>query len=316
MRAMRGGRCCCSVSQRRDGTSFFQKRVPEERAGVAADDGRQHAERHDVGRARRRRRRARRRGRSTSAASASTCGRRTRTIPSIADELRIDLDPSPGHRRSPMVAARRRARCGRCSTSSASIGMPKTTGNRGIHIYVAARARWDSYEVRAAAVARGARARAPPARPDHRGLVEGGARRARLRRLQPERAAQDGVRRVVGAAARRRAGVDAVLAGTSSTTIDPDELTLATVPDRVATDGDPWAEMPTQPQSLEPLLAMHERDLAAGLLDAPWPPVYPKMPERAAARGAVARAQAGRGHHNPTFGQWCGPATRATMDWL
>jgi hypothetical protein len=32
------------------------------------------------------------------------------------------------------------------------------------------------------------------------------------------------------------------------------------------------------PQSLEPLLAMSERDLAAGLLDAPWPPVYPKQP--------------------------------------
>jgi hypothetical protein len=32
------------------------------------------------------------------------------------------------------------------------------------------------------------------------------------------------------------------------------------------------------PQSLEPLLALHERDTAAGLSDAPWPPVYPKMP--------------------------------------
>ena len=32
------------------------------------------------------------------------------------------------------------------------------------------------------------------------------------------------------------------------------------------------------PQSLEPLLAMHERDTANGLLDAPWPPVYPKQP--------------------------------------
>jgi hypothetical protein len=36
--------------------------------------------------------------------------------------------------------------------------------------------------------------------------------------------------------------------------------------------------MSTDPQSLEPLLALHERDRAAGLADAPWPPVYPKMP--------------------------------------
>ena len=37
--------------------------------------------------------------------------------------------------------------------------------------------------------------------------------------------------------------------------------------------------MTTTPQSLEPLLELHERDLAAGLMDAPWPPVYPKMPD-------------------------------------
>jgi DNA primase len=59
--------------------------------------------------------------------------------------------------------------------------------------------------------------------------------------------------------------------------IDNDALTIATVPDRVARDGDPWAGIETEPQSLEPLLAMHERDMANGLGDAPWPPVYPKM---------------------------------------
>jgi hypothetical protein len=46
----------------------------------------------------------------------------------------------------------------------------------------------------------------------------------------------------------------------------------------VADLGDPWETMPAEPQSLEPLLAMSERDLARGLQDAPWPPVYPKMP--------------------------------------
>src|SRR5207253_1059018 len=44
--------------------------------------------------------------------------------------------------------------------------------------------------------------------------------------------------------------------------IQPDALTIATVPERVRGAGDPWAEM--SPQSLEPLLAMHERDTAAG----------------------------------------------------
>jgi hypothetical protein len=53
---------------------------------------------------------------------------------------------------------------------------------------------------------------------------------------------------------------------------------MATVPPRVAGAGDPWAEMDGNPQSLEPLLALHARDAANGLVDAPWPPVYPKMP--------------------------------------
>jgi DNA primase len=60
--------------------------------------------------------------------------------------------------------------------------------------------------------------------------------------------------------------------------VHPDHFTLANVPDRVDALGDPWAGMAAQPQSLEPVLALHERDMAAGLMDAPWPPVYPKMP--------------------------------------
>ncbi len=45
---------------------------------------------------------------------------------------------------------------------------------------------------------------------------------------------------------------------------------------------DPWEEMNANPQSLEPFLAMHERDRADGLHDAPWPPVYPKQPDEPA----------------------------------
>src|SRR2546423_4824580 len=74
--------------------------------------------------------------------------------------------------------------------------------------------------------------------------------------------------------------------------IHPDELTIASVPARVATQGDPWAAMATNPQSLEPLLARHERDRAAGLQDAPWPPVYPKMPDEPS-RVAPSRAKKG-----------------------
>ena len=73
--------------------------------------------------------------------------------------------------------------------------------------------------------------------------------------------------------------------------VDPDELTLASVPTRVERDGDPWAEIDAAPQTLEPLLALHERDRANGLLDAPWPPVYPKQPDEPP-RVAPSRARA------------------------
>ena len=61
-------------------------------------------------------------------------------------------------------------------------------------------------------------------------------------------------------------------------TVMPDELTLATVPGRVAAYGDAWATMNDDPQSIEVLLEWFARDLADGLMDAPWPPVYPKQP--------------------------------------
>ena len=51
------------------------------------------------------------------------------------------------------------------------------------------------------------------------------------------------------------------------------------LPARIGSGGDPWLEMNDEPQSLEPLLELHERDRANGLMDAPWPPVYPKQPD-------------------------------------
>jgi hypothetical protein len=61
-------------------------------------------------------------------------------------------------------------------------------------------------------------------------------------------------------------------------TVEPDALTIATVPARVRAHGDPWVDMVHNGQSIEPLLAMSRHDMADGMMDAPWPPVYPKMP--------------------------------------
>ena len=57
-----------------------------------------------------------------------------------------------------------------------------------------------------------------------------------------------------------------------------DNVAFHLVPARVAARGNPWADIGDDPQVLTPLLEMYDRDIASGLEDAPWPPVYPKMP--------------------------------------
>jgi hypothetical protein len=79
--------------------------------------------------------------------------------------------------------------------------------------------------------------------------------------------------------ARPGAQVSAPLTWDEIASIHPDELTIASVPGRLATHGDPWRAIDELAQSLKPLLELSERDRAAGLKDAPWPPVYPKQPD-------------------------------------
>jgi hypothetical protein len=62
------------------------------------------------------------------------------------------------------------------------------------------------------------------------------------------------------------------------------------VPDLVRRQGDPWAQIADEPQSLIPLLEMAEHDRSHGLHDAPWPPEYPKQPDEPS-RVAPSRAK-------------------------
>src|SRR5205807_10540898 len=155
------------------------------------------------------------------------------------------------------------------------VGLPKTTGNRGIHVYVRLQPRWTSYEVRSAAVAvaRELERRRPELMTSAWWKEERGSRIfIDFNQNAPHKT-------IFGAwsvRARPGAQVSTPFGWDELDAIQPDALTIATVPARVRAAGDPWAEM--SPQSLEPLLAMHERDTAAGLPDAAWPPVYPKMP--------------------------------------
>lgn len=195
--------------------------------------------------------------------------------PDHADELRIDLDPTPGVT-FPMVREAAHEVHALLDELSVS-GHPKTTGNRGIHIYVRLRPQWTSYEVRAAAVA--IARELERRRPDL--LTAAWWKEERGRRVFVDFNQNAPHKTVFGAwsvRARPGAQVSTPLAWDELDGITPDSLTIATVPPRVAAGDDPWAGMDAAPQSLEPILALHARDTADGLVDAPWPPVYPKMP--------------------------------------
>jgi len=195
--------------------------------------------------------------------------------PEHADELRIDLDPTPGVTFAMVQETAQEVKA--LLDETGVVALPKTTGNRGIHVYVRLQPRWTSYEVRSAAVA--VARELERRRPDL--ITAAWWKEERGRRVFVDFNQNAPHKTIFGAwSVRARPGgqVSTPFGWDELEAIDPDALTIATVPERVRRDGDPWAAMTDHPQSLTPLLALHERDRAAGLQDAPWPPVYPKMP--------------------------------------
>jgi DNA ligase D len=196
--------------------------------------------------------------------------------PEVADELRLDLDPQPGVGFDEVRAAAAELRG--LLDELGITGYPKTTGNRGLHVYVRLEPRWDSFEVRAAAVA--AARELERRRPDL--ITAAWWKEERGERVFLDFNQNAPHKTVFGAwsvRARPGAQVSAPLTWDEVETLHPDELTIASVPERLARNGDPWEGIDERPQSLEPLLELHARDRAAGLKDAPWPPVYPKQPD-------------------------------------
>ena len=195
--------------------------------------------------------------------------------PAHTDELRLDLDPQPGTDFTHIREATRelRALLGELGV----VGYPKTTGNRGLHVYVRLEPRWDSYQVRSAAVA--IARELERRRPDV--ITAQWWKEDRGERVFIDFNQNAPHKTVFGAwcvRARTGAQVSMPLDWDEIDVIHPDELTIASLPARLEKRGDPWEGMNADPQSLEPMLAMNERDLANGLQDAPWPPVYPKQP--------------------------------------
>src|SRR5579863_8846882 len=202
------------------------------------------------------------------------------------DELRIDLDPVPGIRWPDICRVALEVQA--FLDESGLRGWPKTSGSRGMHIYVRIEPRWTFTEVRRAAVAlsRAIERRAPGIasskwwKEERHGVF-----------LDYNQNAKD--RTTCSAYSVRPvpdARVSAPLRWNEVPDCDPAEFTIFTVPERFAKIGDPHAEMNASPGSLEKLLEFADQDQAAGLADAPWPPHFRKM-EGEAARVMPSRAK-------------------------
>lgn len=190
------------------------------------------------------------------------------------DELRVDLDPVPGvgWRQIRTVAGVVRE----VLDDAGLVGWPKTSGSRGIHVNVRIERRWGFGEVRRAAVAlaREVERRVPSLatskwwKEERHGVF-----------IDYNQNAKD---RTVASAYSVRptpdARVSAPFAWEDLDAVEPADLTLATVPARFASIGDPAAGIDRSAGSLERLLELADRDEAAGLGDAPWPPQYRKAP--------------------------------------
>ena len=187
------------------------------------------------------------------------------------DELRLDLDPQPG---TTFADAQRVAAVVRELLEELGLrGYPKTSGNRGIHVYVRLEPRWTFDEVRHAAIGFG---RELERRDD-------GVTTEWWKELRGERIFLDvnqNLRdRTIASAwsLRPRPGAPVSTPMTweqLADVRDPRDFNLATVPDYLA-DGDPWAGMDDTAYALDPLLALWET-LPGGEMN--FPPDYPKMP--------------------------------------
>ena len=192
------------------------------------------------------------------------------------DELRIDLDPQPGveWHEITRVAAEVRS----VLDEHGLVGFPKTSGSRGIHVYVRIVANQDVVEVRRAALAL---AREVERRlPDIATSAWWKEERGRRVFLDYNQNARDRSMASAWSVRPNPTGmVSTPFAWDELDELDPTALTLATAADRFASVGDPSAGIDEAVGSLRGLLAMAAEDEAGGLGDAPWPPSFPKAPD-------------------------------------
>lgn len=201
------------------------------------------------------------------------------------DQLRIDLDPPPVSGADSSSAARafdvvRGVALDVVEPVLRELGLPgfvKTSGSRGVHVFIPIVPQWDFIATRRAVIALGLEMeRRAPDRITMSWWKEERGDRVFIDYNQNARdrsmASAYSVRRSVNAQ------VSIPVTWDELADVDPTALTMATVGDLVAERGDPWVDMAAAAVGIEPLLEMVARDDADGLGDLPYPPNFPKMP--------------------------------------
>jgi DNA ligase D-like protein (predicted polymerase) len=214
------------------------------------------------------------------------------------DELRLDLDPQPG---TSFADAVRVAGVARELLEELGLrGYPKTSGNRGVHIFIRIEPRWEFIDVRHAAIGFGRElARRDP------GVTVNWWKEERGERIFIDYNQNCRDRTIASAYSLRPipgAPVSTPMTWEELATVtDPADFNLFTVPERLAADGDPWATIDDTAYSIDPLLKLYD-ELPGG--EMPYPPDYPKMP------GEPPRVQPSKKveEHWDADGNWIGPS--------
>jgi bifunctional non-homologous end joining protein LigD len=204
------------------------------------------------------------------------------------DELRVDLDPTPG---VDWGDVRNVAMVVKAVLEDHGLrGYPKTSGSKGIHVNVRIEREWTFTEVRRAALAlaREVERRTPLAtskwwKEERHGVFVDYNQNARDRTV----ASAYSVRPTPDAR------VSTPLAWDEVPDVDPRDHRLDTVPERLRTVGDPAADIDANAGRLDALHELADRDEAGGLGDAPWPPHFAKR------KGEPKRVQPSRDRDRP-----------------
>jgi DNA ligase D len=208
----------------------------------------------------------------------------------LPDQLRIDLDPQPGTDVADAVPVAHELR--RVLADAGLTAFVKTSGNRGLHVFAPIEPTREFLDVRHAviAAARELERRLPETVTTNWWKEERGQRVF----VDYNQANRD--RTMAGAWSPRalaRASVSTPLDWSELDGVDPAAHTVLTVPERLATTGDPWERMHDEPGTVDELLSWWERDVEAGLGELPFPPDFPKMP------GEPPRVQPSRAKKQP-----------------